>query len=119
MRTLQLAAFAAALMIAPLTACPRTTRTTPGTGEQPTWVRVENQSVTDATIYVWQSSVRLRLGVVNGVSTQTIQLPRSVVFGPTALRFQVDFLAGSRSPITETVTVVPGDTVVMQIPPGS
>jgi hypothetical protein len=119
MRRLQRAALAAALVIAPLTACPRTTRTTPGAEDQPTWVRVENQSVTDATIYVWQSSVRLRLGIVNGVSKQTMQLPRSVIFGPTPLRFQVDFLAGNRSPITETITVVPGDTVFMQIPPGS
>ena len=119
MTKLRVAAAAAALMtIAPLAACPRAMRTT-GAQDAPTWVRVENQSFTDATVYVWQSSQRLRLGFVTATSTQTMQIPRAVIFGATSLRFQVDFLAGSRSPLSESITVTPGDTVVLQIPPGS
>ena len=118
MRLLRLALMVSALAIGPVAGCYRRGGAS-ATSDQPTWVRVENQSFTDATIYVWQSSQRLRIGFVNGTSTQTIQLPRSVIFGPTSLRFSVDFLAGNRSPITESITVVPGDTVVLQIPPGS
>jgi hypothetical protein len=119
MRISRVAVLFAALVIAPTAACYRTGPRTTTAEYQPTWIRVENQSFTDATVYVWQSSQRLRLGFVNGTSSQTMQLPRSVVFGPTPLRFQVDFLAGSRSPLTESITVTPGDTVVMQIPPGA
>ncbi|HEX2779666.1 MAG TPA: hypothetical protein VHM30_09215 [Gemmatimonadaceae bacterium] len=118
MKHLRLAALVAALVIAPTTACYRTTRTT-GAQDQPTWVRVENRSFTDATVYVWQSSQRLRLGYVTATSSQTMELPRSIIFGPTPLRFSVDFLAGNRSPISESITVIPGDTVVLEIPPGA
>ena len=118
MKLLRLSLLVATLALGPLTACYRRTAAS-GAQDQPTWVRVENQSFTDATVYVWQSSQRLRIGFVPGTTTQTLQLPRSVIFGPTSLRFSVDFLAGNRSPLTESITVVPGDTVVLQIPPGS
>ena len=118
MRMLRLSLLVATLALGPLTACYRRTAGA-GAQDQQTWVRVENQSFTDATVYVWQSSQRLRLGYVAGTTTQILPIPRSVIFGPTSLRFSVDFLAGNRSPLTESITVVPGDTVVLQIPPGS
>jgi hypothetical protein len=105
----------AALSLAPLAACVR-----PGTKPDPdaaTFVRVENQSVSDATIYVWENSTRRRLGRVGGLSNETLRIPSSMVFGATPLRFQLDFLAGNRTPLTESITVVPGDTVILQIPP--
>jgi hypothetical protein len=85
--------------------------------DAPTWVRVENQSVSDATVYVWESSSRRRLGRVGSLSSETLLIPSSMVFGATPLRFQLDFLAGSRTPLTESIQVVPGDTVILQIPP--
>jgi hypothetical protein len=117
MKRLYLATLVAALVAAPVAACYHGARGLQT--QQTTWVRVENQSFTDATVYVWQSSQRLRLGFVTATSTQTMQIPQSVIFGPTPLRFQVDFLAGNRSPLSESITVTPGDTVILQIPPGS
>jgi hypothetical protein len=105
----------AALGLGALAACVR-----PGTNatpDDPTFVRVENQSVSDATIYVWENSTRRRLGRVSGLSNETLLIPSSMVFGATPLRFQLDFLAGNRTPLTESITVVPGDTVILQIPP--
>jgi hypothetical protein len=87
------------------------------TPDAPTWVRVENQALSDATIYVWESSSRRRLGRVGSLSNETLLIPSSMVFGATPLRFQLDFLAGNRTPLTESITVVPGDTVILQIPP--
>ncbi|NUP56482.1 MAG: hypothetical protein HOQ19_11650 [Gemmatimonadaceae bacterium] len=118
MKVLLIALMVGSLAIGPATGCYRQTARG-GAQDAPTWVRVDNQSLTDATVYVWQSSQRLRIGFVSGTSTQTMQIPRSVIFGPTQLRFSVDFLAGSRSPLSESITVIPGDTVVLQIPPGS
>ena len=85
--------------------------------DAPTWVRVENQAVSDATIYVWENNTRRRLGRVGSLSNQTLRIPSSMVFGATPLRFQLDFLAGNRTPLTESITVVLGDTVILQIPP--
>ena len=115
MRALRAAAFVAALSVSAAAGCVR-----PGTGareELPTFLRVENQALSDATVYVWQNSARLRIGRVSSLSTATMRIPSSQIFGPTPLRFQLDFLAGSRSPLTEQITVIPGDTVVLQVPP--
>jgi hypothetical protein len=114
MRALRTAALVAALSLSSAAACVRTSKTTPE--ELPTFLRVENQALQDATVYVWQSSSRLRLGRVGSLSTVTLRIPTSQLFGPTPLRFQVDFLAGGRTPLSEQVTVIPGDTVVLQVP---
>lgn len=115
MRALRTGLLLTALSLAPVAGCVRTSKTAPA--ESPTYVRVENQALQDATVYVWQSSARVRLGIVNSLSTATLRIPSSQIFGPTPLRFQLDFLAGSRTPLTESITVVPGDTVVLQVPP--
>jgi hypothetical protein len=114
MKALRVAAIVAALSLSSAAACVRTSKTTPE--ELPTFIRVENQALQDATVYVWQSSSRLRLGRVGSLSTVTLRIPTSQLFGPTPLRFQVDFLAGGRTPLSEQVTVIPGDTVVLQVP---
>ena len=115
MRALRAGMLAVALAATSVTGCVARSKTAPE--DVPTYVRVENQALADATVYVWQSSARLRLGMVNSMSTQTLRIPSSEIFGATPLRFQVDFLAGNRTPLTESITVVPGDTVVLQVPP--
>jgi len=115
MRALRTMAMVAALSATAVAGCVSRSKTAPE--EAPTYVRVENQALADATVYVWQSSARVRLGVVNSMSTQTLRIPSSQILGPTPLRFQLDFLAGNRTPLTESITVVPGDTVVLQVPP--
>jgi hypothetical protein len=115
MRASRTAILLAALSLAPAAACVRGSKT--GPEQAPTYLRVENQATSDATIYVWQNSTRLRLGNVSSLSTSTLRIPSSQIFGPTPLRFQLDVLAGSRTPLTESITVVPGDTVVLQVPP--
>ena len=115
MRTLRSAVMLVALSLAPLAACVRPgTKSTP---DAPTFLRVENQALSDATIYVWESSARRRLGRVGSLSTEVLRIPSTMIFGPTPLRFQLDFLAGNRTPLTESITVVPGDTVILQVPP--
>jgi hypothetical protein len=115
MRAWRTAAVVAALSLSSAAACVRGSK--PAPEEMPTFLRVENQALQDATVYVWESSSRLRLGRVGSLSTVTLRIPSSRIFGPTPLRFQLDFLAGGRTPLTEQITVIPGDTVVLQVPP--
>jgi hypothetical protein len=114
MRSLRSAALIAALVITPV-ACVHNTNN--AEEEPPTFLRVDNQALTDATVYVYQNAARVRLGRVSSLSSATMRIPSSQIFGPTPLRFQLDFLAGPRTPLTESITVVPGDTVVLQVPP--
>jgi hypothetical protein len=82
-----------------------------------TFVRVENQAFLDANIYVISGGARQRLGTTTGSSNQTLEIPRGIIFGPTRLSFLIDFVGSQRTPISEAITVSPGDTVVLTIPP--
>lgn len=83
-----------------------------------TAVRVDNRAFTDMTVYVARSSQRQRLGLAPGNSVTVFNLPRGVVAPATPLRFIADPIGSSRASVSEEITVSPGDTVMMIIPPG-
>jgi hypothetical protein len=83
----------------------------------PTMLKVENQAFLDMTIYVYRSSQRVRLGIANGNSTSKFLIPSNLIFGSTPLRFQADPIGRNRQPISQEITVTPGDEVVLTIPP--
>lgn len=83
-----------------------------------TWVKVDNRAFLDMNVYVYRSAQRIRLGTANGTGTARFVIPANLLFGPTPLRFQADPIGGNRQPVSEEVTVSPGDEVVLVIPPG-
>ena len=115
---------ALALALATLAAIPacRSTRTDQTAGAKPeaaaaTTVRVENRSFLDQNVYVLRGGQRVRLGTVNGNSTQVFTIPRNLVFGVSSLSFLVDPIGGSRTPVSNEVPVSEGDQVRLIIPP--
>ena len=102
-------------------------RNVPVDGEQPataeeqvratTTVRVENRSFDNIVVYVLsQSGMRRRLGEVSGTSTRVFEIPRNMIFGATPLRFQVDPIGGSRTPISQDIVVSEGDQIQLLVP---
>ena len=83
----------------------------------PTHLVVDNRAFADMTIYVYRGSQRIRLGTATGNTSTTLLIPANLIFGVTPLRFQADPIAGKRSPISEEVSVSPGEDVVLIIPP--
>src|SRR5438270_3191504 len=84
-----------------------------------TVLKVENQGFPDMNIFVLpESSNRVRLGTVSGTSNAYFTLPDYIMRGVRELRFQALPIATPRGPITESIPVLPGDTVVLTIPPG-
>ena len=83
----------------------------------PALVEVDNRAFLDANVYVLRSGQRIRLGTATGSSRTTFTLPRGLVTGATQLSFLMDFVGSSRSPISEEITVLPGDTVTLIVPP--
>jgi hypothetical protein len=79
---------------------------------------VENRGFLDRDIYVVRGGQRIRLGTVTGNSQATFTIPATVVSAVTALRFIADPIGAPRPPVTEEITVSPGDRVVLTIPPG-
>lgn len=102
-----------------LTVCHRGKPEPPPGPEARTTLKVQNQGFPDMTIYVLRSSgQRIRLGTVTGNTTQILVIPSYVLTGPTALRFLADPVGSNRAPISQEITVAPGDDVELIIPPG-
>ena len=87
--------------------------------DPPTFVSVENQSFSDMNVYVLRNSQRIRLGTVTGNTTRQLQIPSNMVFGATTLAFLADPIGGTRTPISQEITVQPGDVVRLIIPPNA
>ena len=85
--------------------------------EPTTLVRVENQSFSDMTIYVIEGSQRIRLGIATGSQTTTFTIPKYLMHGPRSLRFLADPIGATRTPVSDEITVIPGDQVTLTIPP--
>jgi len=83
-----------------------------------TVLKVENQGFPDMNIFILpEASNRIRLGTVTGTSNAFFTLPASVVRGTRELRFQALPIATPRGPVSQSIMVTPGDTVVLTIPP--
>jgi len=84
---------------------------------QPTVLQVDNQGFLDMNVYAARSSQRVRLGTAAGNSKTNFTIPPTLVSGLTPLRFLADPIGGRRASVSEEITVAPGDTVVLTIPP--
>jgi len=82
-----------------------------------TTVRVENQGFSDMTVYAIRSGQRVRLGIATGNTTTTFTIPSNLIFGATPLRFLADPIGSSRTPVSDEITVQPGDQVRLVLPP--
>jgi hypothetical protein len=109
----------AAALVALLTVagCTSTRSGAPVPERAEAFVRVENRSMLDMTIYVVRGGERRRLGLVNALTTQLLSIPSVLVAGSGVLRFQADPIGGRRTPISEEIFVRDGDVVQLIIPP--
>jgi hypothetical protein len=99
-----------------LAACGPSRHAASDDASRPTPVRVENQSWSDMRIYVVVSGLRQRLGVVTGGTTQTLQIPASVVGLGREISFLADPIAGRTTAQSFSIFVRPGETVRITIP---
>jgi hypothetical protein len=80
-------------------------------------VQVQNQGFSDMVVYAISGSQRIRLGLATGNSTHTFTIPRHLIRGAGGIRFLADPVGGNRTPVSEEMTVNPGDIVTLTIPP--
>jgi hypothetical protein len=79
---------------------------------------VDNQAFPDMAIYVIESSgMRSRIGTATGNTVTTLRIPSRLLGGVRSLRFQADPIGGNRAPISEEITLVPGEVITLTIPP--
>lgn len=80
-------------------------------------VQVQNQGFSDMVVYAISGGQRIRLGLATGNSSKTFTIPRHLVRGAGPIRFLADPVGGNRAPVSEEMTVQPGDIVTLTIPP--
>jgi predicted small lipoprotein YifL len=103
-----------ALLVA-TTACGTTRRGPVPEGERTT-VEVRNQNFLDMNVFVLSGSQRIRLGTVTGLSTRTLTIPSSLVFGSATVRFQMNPIGSNARPVSQEITVSQGGQIVLTIP---
>ena len=106
---------AGALLLA--TGCKSSGAKAPAPERPEAFLRVENRSMLDMTVYVVRSAERRRLGLVNALSTQTFRIPSVLISGAGVLRFLADPIGGRRTPVSQEIMVRSGDVVQLVIPP--
>lgn len=80
-------------------------------------LRVDNQSSYEVVIYaVRGGSERVRLGNANAVGVTTLRIPSDFARG-SAVSFVVDPIGVVRAPVTEQITIWPGEEVEIRVPP--
>ncbi|HEX2679986.1 MAG TPA: hypothetical protein VHQ03_01685 [Candidatus Dormibacteraeota bacterium] len=80
-------------------------------------VTVQNQNFLDMDVFVVRGAQRIRIGMVPGISTRILMVRPELVGLGAELRFEVHPIGGRGNPITETISVRPGDVVHLTIPP--
>lgn len=103
------------LFVATMSACASVPSAT-GMVEEGATVRVENHAVLDANVYAVRAGQRIRLGTVTAHTTGTFRVPATLVGSGMGVQFLVDFIGSNRAPVSEEITIWPGEEVTLRIP---
>jgi hypothetical protein len=95
--------------------CGSTTQQVGTRPEFETTVRVKNQNVLDMNVYILYDSQRIRLGFVPSISTRVFVIPDYLVTGVRSLRFLADPVGSRQTPISQEITVSPGEELELTI----
>ncbi|MDQ6830832.1 MAG: hypothetical protein M3081_18370 [Gemmatimonadota bacterium] len=83
-----------------------------------TYVVIDNQGFVDRNIYIVRSAgTRQKLGFAPGNAKTRFEIPKSLIFGATAISFSADPIGGRGTAYSQSITVQPGDEVVLTVRP--
>ena len=107
-------------MLATVAACSHATKNArEDAGDRPTTrVHVENRAFLDVNVYaITDGGGRQRLGTVTGNTDQEFVIPDYIIGPANSVRFLVEPIGSNRAPISNSLSVQPGQTVTLTIPP--
>ena len=80
-------------------------------------VSVDNQNFLDMNVFLIRGGQRIRLGTVPGLSSRILMVRPDLIGYGTELQFELHPIGGRSNPVTETISVHPGDVIQLTIPP--
>ncbi len=78
---------------------------------------VDNQNFLDMNVFLIRGGQRIRLGTVPGLTQHILMVRPELIGYGTEVQFELHPIGGRGSPVTETITVHPGDVIHLTIPP--
>jgi len=116
MHSLTRRAFLAASLIAAFAGC-SSARYQPRDPQPATTLIVRNDNYLEHTIFLLYGSQRIRLGTARSNTTTKLVIPPQYVFGVSTLQFLADPIGSRTTPVSDKISVSPGDEVELIIPP--
>ena len=83
-----------------------------------TTVAVDNREFVDISVYALRDGQKLRLGIASGHSTTVLKIPDNLVKAGNEMQFLCDPIGAARETVSERMTVLPGDQLVLTISMG-
>ncbi len=80
-------------------------------------VNVDNQNFADMNVFIVRGGQRIRLGMVPGLTTRILMVRPELIGYGTEVQFELHPIGGRGNPVTETISVRPGDVIQLTIPP--
>ena len=84
--------------------------------QPPTTLVVRNDNFLEHNVYLLYGGQRIRIGTARSNATSKFIIPPQYVFGATSLQFLLDPIGSRATPVTDQVSVSPGDEVDITIP---
>ena len=78
---------------------------------------VDNQNFLDMNVFLIRGGQRIRLGMVPGLTSQILMVRPELIGYGTEIQFELHPIGGRTNPVTESITVRPGDVIDLTIPP--
>ena len=89
-----------------------------GPGVDPAVIVFQNESLYEAAVFVVpRGGAQLRIGTVQPGRTDTLRVRGASLAGSGAVSIVARVLAVSRTPSTGSITLLPGDRMVVRLPP--
>src|SRR5438874_1400694 len=80
-------------------------------------VSVDNQNFLDMDVFLIRGGQRVRLGMVPGLSSHILMVRPELIGYGTEVQFELHPIGGRGNPLSETISVRPGDVIRLTIPP--
>lgn len=107
----------AGLIVLALAACHHRGTAPPLNPQAEVAVTVDNQNFADMDVFLIRGGQRIRLGMVPGITTRILMVRPELIGYGTEVRFELHPIGGRGNPVSETVSVRPGDVIHLTIPP--